>query len=404
MRFSSSEMTPHDPKKLPPARRRRARRLLTPLNADEQADFIDQLAQRTSPTLEYFLFSLLSGLVFCAGLLLDSRAVLLLGALLAPFLSPVVGIALGTVIGSWRFFLRNFFAFIVTSLFVLATGAVAGILARDLLAFALTNQILIIQLTWDNFLILAVGAIWTAASLAKGRRGGFVSSVALAYTLYLPLTLAGFGLTSGVPFLWPDGLVVYVLHLAWAALLGAITLAVLGFRPPTLFGYTLGGAVALAGVILLMGLTGAGAVFGAQIALPTVTPSLTPVPPTLTPTATITVTPVPPTLTPTATQTLTPEPTITPTVTPSPTPVLAYVLAPEDFGGAIMREEPGFNATIITSMSNGTLVQVLSDNPVENDNAFWVEVIDLKRELRGWMVQALLVVATPAPNWTPNSN
>jgi hypothetical protein len=313
-------------------------------------------------------------------------------------------VALGTVIGSFRFFLRSFIAFLISSLFVLATGAVAGIFARDLLSFALTNQILAIQLTWDNFLILAIGTVWTAASLAKGRRGGFVSSVALAYTLYLPLTLAGFGLTSGVPFLWPDGLVVYILHLAWAALLGAFTLAVLGFRPPTLFGYTLGGAVILVGVILLIGLTGAGAVFGGQIALPTLTPSLTPVPSTLTPTPTITLTPVPPTLTPTPTVTLTPEPTITSTVTPSPTPVLAYVAAPEDFGGAIMREEPGFNATIITSMSNGTLVQVLSDNPVEKDNAFWVEVVDLKRDLRGWIVQALLIVATPAPNWTPNAN
>lgn len=160
----------------------------------------------------------------------------------------------------------------------------------------------------------------------------------------------------------------------------------------------------LVGVILLIGLTGAGAVFGGQIALPTLTPSLTPVPSTLTPTPTITLTPVPPTLTPTPTVTLTPEPTITSTVTPSPTPVLAYVAAPEDFGGAIMREEPGFNATIITSMSNGTLVQVLSDNPVEKDNAFWVEVVDLKRDLRGWIVQALLIVATPAPNWTPNAN
>ncbi len=140
MRFSSSEMTPHDPKQLPPARRRRARRLLTPLNADEQADFIDQLAQRASPTLEFFLFSLLSGLVFGAGLLLNSCAILLLGALLAPFLAPVVGVALGTVIGSFRFFLRSFIAFLISSLFVLATGAVAGIFARDLLSFALTNQ------------------------------------------------------------------------------------------------------------------------------------------------------------------------------------------------------------------------------------------------------------------------
>ncbi len=400
MHLSRTEMTPDDPDQLPPARRRRARRLLTPLNADEQADFIDTLANRASPTLEFFLFSLFSGLVFAAGLLFDSRAVLLLGALVAPFLAPVVGIALGTVIGSVRYFLRSVLAMGIASLFVFIAGALAGLLARDLLASALSNDVLVSQLAWDDFLILAIGAIWTSTSLARFKRGAFISSVALAYTLYLPLTLAGFGLTSRAPFLWPDGLVVFAVHLAWAALLGALTLAIAGFRPPTLFGYTLGGALTLLGVILLLGLTGAGAVFGAQIAVPTATPSLTPVPPTPSPTLTVTLTPVPPTLTPTPTETLTPSPTTTLTVTPSPTPVLAFVAAGEEFGGAILRDAPGFNSTILTSMANDTLVQVLSDNPVEQDNAFWVEVIDLQRNIRGWMVQALLIVATPAPNWT----
>ncbi len=400
MHLSPTEITPDDPDQLPPARRRRARRLLTPLNADEQADFIDSLANRASPTLEFFLFSLLSGLVFAAGLLLDSRAILLLGAITAPIMAPLVGLALGTVIGSVRYFLRSTVAMAIASLFVFIAGVLAGLLARDLLTGALTNDVLQAQLAWDEFLILAIGAIWTSASLARFKRGAFVASVALAYTLYLPLTLAGFGLASGAPFLWPDGLVVFIVHLAWAALLGAITLAIAGFRPPTLFGYTLGGALTLVGIILILGLSGAGAAFGAQIARPTVTPSLTPVPPTLTLTPTQTLTPVPPTLTPTLTQTLTPSPTTTATVTPSPTPVLAFVSAGEEFGGAILRDAPGFNSTILTSMSNGTLVQVLSDNPVEQDNAFWVEVIDLQRNIQGWMVQALLIVATPAPNWT----
>ena len=58
--------------------------------------------------------------------------------------------------------------------------------------------------------------------------------------------------------------------------LGALTLAILGFRPMTLFGYTLGGVVVLLGVVLLLGFGAFGAVmgvFGPPLAVPTYTPT-----------------------------------------------------------------------------------------------------------------------------------
>jgi hypothetical protein len=73
MNLPQSEQFPHDPDRLPPARRRRARRLLAPIEANERAAFIDELAHLTSPNFDFFLFSLLSGLVLALGLLLDTR-------------------------------------------------------------------------------------------------------------------------------------------------------------------------------------------------------------------------------------------------------------------------------------------------------------------------------------------
>jgi hypothetical protein len=43
MSFPSIEKTPDDPQRLPPARRRRARRLLLPFNADEREAFLDHI-------------------------------------------------------------------------------------------------------------------------------------------------------------------------------------------------------------------------------------------------------------------------------------------------------------------------------------------------------------------------
>ena len=401
MSLPNTESFPDDPDLMPPARRRRARRLLAPLEADERAATIDHLARRTSPTFDFFLFSALSAVLFCTALWLDSPVLLVLGAIFAPLMAPAVGLAFGTVIGSYKFFGRSLAGLLVGSLLVFAVGAVAGLLVLWWPPLGLDQAYLHARISWDNFIVLALGAIFTSATMAHAGRSPGAPSVALAYSLYLPLTIAGFGLTSGMPHLWPDGLVLFSIHLAWAVVLGALTLAILGFRPMTLFGYTLGGVVALLGVVLLLGFGALGAVigiFGAPVAVPTQTPTvtftLTPIPPTPTETPT----PVPPTatLTPTLSPTLSPSPTFT--SSPTPLPVYARIDAGEESGGANLRAAPGFDATPLIALLNGTLVQVLPDSQ-EADGYLWAHVIVVSDDLEGWVLQDLVSVSTPEPQW-----
>ena len=395
MNLPQTEQYPQDPGKLPPARRRRARRLLAPLNADERADFLSRIASRTSPSLDYYLLSLFAGLLFSFGLLIDSPAILLLGALAAPFMAPFVGISLGTVIGSVSFFLRSLVALLVGSGLVFAAGLLGGYLSRYWSPASYSLAHYHVQLSWPNMIVLAAGALMTCIATVQYARSAQIASIALAYGLYIPITTAGFGLTSGVPDLWPDGVVIYAIYLAWGALLGAVALAVLGFRPLTLFGYTLGAVVLMSGIILLIGIGGFGAVIGAQVGLPTPTPTITstPLPPTAT--ATQTLTPIPPTLTPTATNTpVPPTATATATRTPTPTatPVFAFVDAGEA-GGAFVRAEPA--GEIISLVANGTRVQVLPERE-QADGQTWIHIITLEG-VDGWMLEILLVAATPTP-------
>jgi uncharacterized membrane protein len=391
MNLPHTEREPDNPENLPPARRRRAHRLLAPLDADERTVFLDDLAHRTSSSFDFFLFSLLAGAVLSVGVLLDAPALLVLGAILAPLMAPFVGVALGTVTGTARFFFRSLFSLLVASIVVLLVGALAGVAARPWMPLVLSQAHLHAQLSWPNFLVLAIGAIWTTAAIVHEDHNPSIPSVALAYELFVPLVIAGFGITSGVAHLFPDGLVIFLINLAWGALLGAVTLAVMGFRPLTLFGYTLGAAMTLMGVIVLIGLSGASAVLGAQVALPTLTPTSTY---TITPTATLTSTPIPPTAT--LTPTITPSPTVPPTITPSPTPtpILALVQARLG-GGALIRSEP--DGKIIGSLINNTLMKILPDSVVINGTV-WVHVI-APDGVEGWMDQRVLVTATPAPNW-----
>jgi hypothetical protein len=235
-----------------------------------------------------------------------------------------------------------------------------------------------------------------------------VSSVAIAYGLYLPLGAAGFGLTSGIPDLWIGALGLFLAHLLSAVVVGMVALVLSGLRPLNTAGYLLG-AVYAAGALALMILGGV-----RQAALPQTAnlPNQAPIVGAVTQQLNATATPAPPTTTsvasatpkpsetatvpPTPTRSLVPTRTATVTITPAPTPVWARISASQG-GGALIREEPNYTAIVVSSLLNETLVEVLPD-VTESEGVAWVHVRMINGK-EGWIVRSLLRTATPAPNW-----
>ncbi|MCC6147356.1 MAG: SH3 domain-containing protein [Anaerolineaceae bacterium] len=391
---TSEKIPPEDPHDIPPARRRRRRRMIFSGSPVQRAAYIEEAARRAIPTADFFLFSLLAGAALGIAFLINAPAFFILAALMSPFLAPVVGLSLATLVGSPRFFLQSLGSIGISSMLFFIMGALAGWASHLFPGRYYEQALLHTHFTWGDFIVLTIGAVLTAFLLISvPSQRPVAASVALAYELFLPIGAAAFGLTSGAPNLWPDGLVVFAVHLAWAALAGIIMLLILGFRPANLFGYTLGSSLALAGVAAVIILTGVGAAYGGKIAL---------APPTRTPTPTITLTPTltptlpPPTITPTPTKTLLPSRTPTTTVSPAPTPVWAKINAGE-FSGALVRAEPSTTAEVVTSLLNGMLVEVLPDT-LQQDNTTWVRVRTSDGR-EGWIIRTLLITATPSPAW-----
>ncbi len=395
MRLPTTECTPDNPEDLPPARRRRAHRLVSPMNSDERAALLEELGHRISPSFDFFLFTLISGMLLSVGLLIDEPAILILGAVLAPLMAPVIGISLGTVIGSSRFFVRNLIGLLISCSLVLLVGYLAGVITKGVLAgrnwlFQEHSQIYFFsQISWINFLVLTVAAILTTSAITSMENKSSrppLSSVALAYLLYLPIATSGLGLGCGIPHLWPDGLVVFSLHLTWCILVGIFTLIIKGFRPLTLFGYTLSGVIVLIGIILVIGISVAGVAIRTHLGLPTPVPSPTP---TLTSTPTQTPTPLPPTSTYTPTPSL--SPTFTPTISSTPTATSVFAVIRTDLPeGVRIRAEPG--GEVIGFLSNNTVIILLSEI-VEKEGTIWVHILTTDGK-RGWIVQSLIVVVT----------
>ena len=379
--------------RLPRSRRRRAQRMLVPAGADERAALLSSLARRAFPSFEFFLFALFCGAVLGAAYLLDSPALLLLGILLAPLLTPWVGLTLAVQTGSWRFFFLTLGAVLFAGLLVFSTGALAGLAGHLWLPLPLFNANLHSHLWWPDLVLVALGAILLTISFVHSEQKPVLPSIMLAYGLFLPLSAGGVGLGIGSTPIWPDGVLVFVVHLALAVLVGIITLAALRFRPAGVIGYFLPiliGILSLAALVYFTGLTTF--IRDAIITTRSVEPTPTIlVLPSKTPTSTST---------PTSSPTLTATGTATFTTTPQPTPAYAVITSPSG-GGALVRSEPGAG-TVLTVLSNGIIVQVLPEiQSVQGLN--WVRVIwkDVNGDVNGWILTTVLTATTETPPVLP---
>ena len=406
------------------ARRRRAQRMLYPADAEGQAAVLADLARRAYPSYDLFIYAILSGAILAAGYLLDSQAVLIFGVLAAPLLTPWVGLSLAAVTGSLRFFLQTLAALLVSAVLVFVIGLAAGFADSPFEPRTL-NEIHLHSRLWPPELaVLALGALLLVVTFVRTEDKPYLPSVVLAYAFYLPVSAAGFGLGANLEGVWPQAAQVALVHLTWATLFGILALASLRFRPRSFGGFIFSLLLTLALLAGLLTWTGWGraaldltrgtapppALSGVEgsepvptsyFPLPTPTLSGSPPPrPIPSPSATL------PRPSATASPTLTVEGTsgtpaetrtATPSITIEPTPIFARINSPEG-GGAFVRKSPG--GEYLLTLNNGFIIEVLGETE-ERMGVIWAKIaVERNGErLEGWIIQSLLMTATPVVNW-----
>lgn len=396
------------------------RRSSIPTDAEGQAALIASLARRAYPSIELFVFSLVCGAILGLGFLLNSQAVLLLGILVAPLMTPWVGFLLAILTGSIRFLFETVMALLISAALVFLGGLITGFAANILPEMARDNVYIHSRIWLPALLVLAIGAITLVASFARSEEKPFLPSVVVAYLFFLPINAVGFGISAGLQDVWLQGLLVFVAHFALAGMIGLATFFLLRLKP-SFGGVVLSGItfVLFGGVlIVLMGsgspsvattpapptpLTQPAALPSSTLELPsptqtlTATPSVRPTSTTVrrTPTTTPgTASPVPLTLD----VTLPPTDTPTVTLTIQPTPTYGRISANEG-GGANLRDAPG--GTYVMTLLNGTIVETYSEFAEDANGVTWVKVyVTLNgRQIEGWLLESVIAYATPAPNF-----
>lgn len=402
-----SRPAPHDAR----ARRRRAGRMLFPSDAEGQEAVLAELARRSYPSFELFIYAILSGAILAAGYLLDSQAVLIFGILAAPLLTSWVGLSIAVITGSPRYFLQTLAALLVSAIIVFLIGLAAGFATLPFEPRT-HNEVYLHTAIWiPQLVVLTLGAILLVVTFVRTEDKPYLPSVVLAYAFYLPISAAGFGLGARLESVWPQAAQVTLVHFAWATLCGILTLAFMRFRPRSFGGFIFSLLLIIAILAALAtwtgflnpagGTTPSPALEPTNSSLPSPTVSWSPSP-RANPSPSVTA--LPPTLTasPTLTKfaaTESPVETFPPSMTIEPTPIFARIDSPEG-GGAFVRKSPG--GEYLLTLSNGLIVEILGETE-ERMGVIWVKIAVERNGERteGWIIQSLLVTATPVVNWQP---
>src|SRR5215211_8589752 len=259
MSYSETSSQPH-PEQTPEfisarARRRRAlRRAQFPTDEAGRAELFAHLIRRAFPSYELFMFSFVAGAILGLGYLFNAQALLIFGILVAPLLTPWIGTTLSVVAGALRLFLQTITALLISTVIIFLGSLLAGFASRQFQPLTLNEAFIHSRLWWYDLVALTLGAVLITISFVRSEDRPYLPSALLAYELFLPLSAAGFGLGSGVGLgeIWPQGLFVFFVHLAWGTFFGLLTLFFLRFYPNSFSGFAFTGLILIALITVIV--------------------------------------------------------------------------------------------------------------------------------------------------------
>jgi len=217
--------------------RRWLRRFLPPLDLEHRAEVQVLLRQASTPDFDYFALIGLSSVMATLGLLIDSVAVIIGAMVVAPLMSPILGVGLASVTGDHRL-ARDGLQAVLRGTALSVVVALLITLVVQLLPFnpvadpaALPGTLLALTHPSPFDLIIALtGGLAAAYALALPQLSAALPGVAIATALTPPLCTLGIGLALRDPEIAGGALLLYLTNLAAIGFAGILTFFGLGFH------------------------------------------------------------------------------------------------------------------------------------------------------------------------------
>lgn len=201
----------------------------------EKIELQKSIIQEASPGMGFYLYVVLSGTIASLGLLTNSSPVIIGAMLLAPLMSPIIGIGLSTVIGDWKLLKASFLSLLRGALLAVTLAAVITLVntvlpfvsIRDLAAEIISRT----KPTPIDLVIAIAGGLGGAYALSRRDISAALPGVAIATALMPPLGVIGIGLASlrwDVAF---GAFLLFITNAAAIAFAAGVIFFLVGFGP-----------------------------------------------------------------------------------------------------------------------------------------------------------------------------
>ncbi|NCB20940.1 MAG: TIGR00341 family protein [Clostridia bacterium] len=164
------------------------------VSSNERKIFCRELINSSSLNTSFYVLLIVSVFIVLAGLLKNSMPLLIGGMLVAPMLSPVLGLSLALIIMNSKVSVRALKVFLLTTLLALSVSMFFGLI----FPFRTNEMELIKQMGAGGFELFIAILAGAAASLSwvKKNLSTSLAGIAIAVTLLPPLAVAGLALAA----------------------------------------------------------------------------------------------------------------------------------------------------------------------------------------------------------------
>ncbi|MFL7869809.1 MAG: DUF389 domain-containing protein [Anaerolineales bacterium] len=232
------------------------RKIVKPVTLERRAEVQVQLRDSCTPDFDFFLLVLLSAVIATLGLLTNSAAVIIGAMLVAPLMSPIIGIGLASLTGDARLFrdsgvalVRGAFLAILMAVFLAWTNrSLPFVTLQDLPAEVLSRT----RPSPIDLTIALAGGMAAAFALAMPSISAALPGVAIATALMPPLCTVGIGIAMGRWDVAGGAILLFLTNAVTIAFAGMLVFFALGFAPKREAGRRVPRALAISAVFTLI--------------------------------------------------------------------------------------------------------------------------------------------------------
>ncbi len=205
--------------------------LLPTFTVEERAQVYKSMRRGARPSADFFVLITLASAIAALGLLLSSPAVVIGAMLVAPLMSPILGMGLSIVKGDRRFFLRALSTTARGILLAVFTGFVVGLIVPG--ASPTPEIMMRANPTLADLGVALFSGAAAAYAVSRPAVSAALTGVAIAAALAPPLATIGIGMVLRRWWIAAGAMLLFLTNLISIVASGGLMFFLLGFRPET---------------------------------------------------------------------------------------------------------------------------------------------------------------------------